>query len=230
MATKTNAKEIGTIGQMYEHRKTHQSGVLESRDEKFKTLMFRDKDGKSFTVTYSTFHSAWRKYAGEEPIQTSTQKEEEKSQKKEKADKAEKVIEETAKKPKLSQADKVKSVHALKDIIENAFAEKSVDIPLKITYSGGIKMRFNRHLIMEAWVRYAEEKYTFCTNEELAEKLKPLMPEYVEVQYHEKFQMQYKFRFMQDKVNEMLDIFCPVLREYIDEEKSKKKVNEEEEN
>lgn len=54
-------KVLGVIGQKYEDRKTGKSGVLESRDEKYKTLMLRGDDGVSFSICNSTFRSNWRK-------------------------------------------------------------------------------------------------------------------------------------------------------------------------
>lgn len=54
-------KVLGVIGQKYEDRKTGKSGVLESRDEKYKTLMLRGDDGVSFNICNSTFRSNWRK-------------------------------------------------------------------------------------------------------------------------------------------------------------------------
>jgi hypothetical protein len=54
-------KALGIIGQRYEDRKTGKSGVLESRDEKYKTLMMKGDDGVSFSVCNSTFRSNWRK-------------------------------------------------------------------------------------------------------------------------------------------------------------------------
>lgn len=66
----------GVIGETYQDRKhPDKLGVLESRDEKFKTLMFRDKEGNTFNIQYSTFRSQWRKYQGDEVLQTSSQKE-----------------------------------------------------------------------------------------------------------------------------------------------------------
>jgi hypothetical protein len=66
----------GVIGQMYQNRKRpDEIGVLESRDEKYKTLMFRDNEGKHFNIQYSTFRSNWRKYQGDAVIETSSQKE-----------------------------------------------------------------------------------------------------------------------------------------------------------
>ena len=66
----------GVIGETYQDRKhPDRLGVLESRNEKFKTLMFRDKEGNTFNIQYSTFRSQWRKYQGDEVLQTSSQKE-----------------------------------------------------------------------------------------------------------------------------------------------------------
>lgn len=67
-------KVLGVIGQKYEDRKTGKSGVLESRDEKYKTLMLRGDDGVSFSICNSTFRSNWRKVKEDvvetEPVET----------------------------------------------------------------------------------------------------------------------------------------------------------------
>lgn len=87
----------GIIGQMYENRrKPGEFGVLESRDEKYKTLMFRDSEGKSFAIAYSSFRSNWRKYTGDEVVETSTQKQEEAKKEEQKLE----VAKENLKEPK----------------------------------------------------------------------------------------------------------------------------------
>ena len=62
----SDAKVVGVIGQAYEDRTTGKIGVLESRDDKCKTLMLIDEGGKGFNVSYSSFRSKWRKYVEEE--------------------------------------------------------------------------------------------------------------------------------------------------------------------
>lgn len=73
-------KTVGIIGQRYEDRKTGKCGVLESRDEKYKTLMFRGDDGSTFNISNSSFRSNWRKVKEEvveaEPIETESVEEE----------------------------------------------------------------------------------------------------------------------------------------------------------
>ena len=170
-----NANEVGTIGQMYEHRKTHKAGVLESRDEKFKTLMFRDAEGKSFNVTYSTFHSAWRKYAGDASIQTSTQKEEEKSQKKEKVDKAEKVIKKSTKDIKpLSLKAKIDAISALETLLNNEVEKRTkpgiMRLRIKRTYKGGIKAYGNRHNVFEFWILSTNNRFDVYLSPAVSEK------------------------------------------------------------
>lgn len=61
--------EVGIIGQLYEDRKTGKRGVLESRNDKYKTLMLADENGDAFTISNSTFRSNWRKVKdGVEPV------------------------------------------------------------------------------------------------------------------------------------------------------------------
>lgn len=65
-----NDKSVGIIGQKYEDRKTGKSGVLESRDDKYKTMMFRADDGTTFNVSNSSFRSNWRKVKSEDETAT----------------------------------------------------------------------------------------------------------------------------------------------------------------
>lgn len=73
-------KTVGIIGQKYEDRKTGKCGVLESRDDKYKTLRFRAEDGSTFDISNSSFRSNWRKVKEEvvntEPIETESVAEE----------------------------------------------------------------------------------------------------------------------------------------------------------
>jgi hypothetical protein len=59
-------KTVGIIGQKYEDRKTGKSGTLESRDDKYKTLLFKADDGSTFNISNSSFRSNWRKVKDEE--------------------------------------------------------------------------------------------------------------------------------------------------------------------
>ena len=54
-------KTIGIIGQKYEDRKTGKSGCLESRDLKYRTLIFRADDSSTFSISFASFRSNWRK-------------------------------------------------------------------------------------------------------------------------------------------------------------------------
>lgn len=65
-------KTVGIIGQKYEDRKTGKCGVLESRDEKYKTLMFMGDDGRTFSISNSSFRSNWRKVK-EETVEVETE-------------------------------------------------------------------------------------------------------------------------------------------------------------
>lgn len=57
----SDVKEVGIIGQKYEDRNTGKTGILDSRDDKCKTLMMVDDGGKGFSISYSSFRSRWRK-------------------------------------------------------------------------------------------------------------------------------------------------------------------------
>lgn len=57
---KKETEELGIIGQKYCNRKTGKTGVLDSRDGRFKTVMLIDEEGKGFSVSYATFRNNWR--------------------------------------------------------------------------------------------------------------------------------------------------------------------------
>lgn len=63
-------KTVGIIGQKYEDRKTGKCGTLESRDDKYKTLLFKADDGSTFNISNSSFRSNWRKCKDEEVVET----------------------------------------------------------------------------------------------------------------------------------------------------------------
>lgn len=87
-------KEVGVIGQKYEDRNTGKTGVLDSRDEKCKTLMMIGEDGKGFSISYSSFRSRWRKCVDaitEKPVKEESAKVETKKVEKKKAEKKEVV-------------------------------------------------------------------------------------------------------------------------------------------
>lgn len=175
MAQTTN--EVGTIGQMYQNRKNKQRiGVLESRNEKFKTLMMRDSKGDSFTINYSTFKSDWRKYDGEQVAQTSTQVEEKKVKEKQAEKKVEQAEKKVAKPEKRDKAQK--SAVSSEDVTEAATAmyeyaiglvEKSKEnITVRIGRRGMIALRRGHKAIAEIWVnRKNPGKFDVVTNLEM---------------------------------------------------------------
>ena len=160
------ANEIGIIGQMYENRKSKKVGVIESRDEKCKTLMMRDSDGGSFVVTFSTFRSNWRKYEGEQKIETSTQKEE----KKEKAKTAEKKLEK--KRFKMDIREKLEIIESEKEIIQPIVDKsKCNDLNMKQSAKGGILIKIGRKTIFEVWNDYRNERINVCVREDVKDLL-----------------------------------------------------------
>ena len=160
---KATNTQIGTIGQMYENRKTKKVGVLESRDEKYKTLLFRDANGGSFSIVYSTFRSDWRKYTGDEVVaQTSTQVEE----KKEKVKQAERVIEKKPEKTKtkLTHEEKTKAAAALYDIVIDIVEKLDSSLSVKLTSKGCSAVRDGHTNVMQAWVAPTPGLYSLYTD------------------------------------------------------------------
>jgi len=208
MAANTVA-EPGTIGQVYEHRKTHKIGVLESRETKYKTLMFRDKNGGSFTTTYSTFRSDWRKYAGDEVIQTSTQAEEKKPEKKP----AEKPVKEKSEKKPDKKKENREEIEALTEETKNlvtAILEKAKkDLVVKIGGHGGkmncVRVKNGRKNLFEIWLH--KEAFEFFTNKELWDAME--FPEKfgdVKAEIHENFNLKYKAVFNEKALQAVIKI------------------------
>lgn len=219
--------EVGIIGQMYENRTNHKIGVLESRDEKYKTLLMRDKEGNTFNINFSTFKSSWRKYAGSEIIETSTQKEEKKSQKKDKAVKAKKVVEETTKKSNLSQKEKVQAVHALRDILTEALSDNKVsDIEPKITYKGCIKLRYDRHTFVEVW-RARGAYVDVYVNDILSDMIEFSSDEII-VKTEEKWMLKTRYTILEEKADILLKVVAQAMGMYVIADRKAKHKKEEE--
>lgn len=122
--------EIGTIGQIYEDRRTKKCGKLIERDNKFKTLLMESEDGKSFNITFGGFKSNWRKV--DEPEQT--------------VEEAMQEVELTEEKPKKKVKPKVKDAEgilAYEDIF-NSYVESlnSDKVSLRFVPAKGKKDSF----------------------------------------------------------------------------------------
>lgn len=167
MATKTKNtnEEVGIIGQMYEDRKTGRVGVLEERNAKFKSLMFRDTEGETFNIVYSTFRSNWRKYQGDKVIKTSTQVEEEKVETKKKAKSAEKVVKSETNEIKLSTEERVKRLRALSDLVSSAIIDRCLELKVDRSAKGALNIRYKKTSVIQIWDVYKLGKYSFRTKE-----------------------------------------------------------------
>lgn len=196
--------EVGTIGTMYECRKNGKIGVLESRDEKYKTLLLRDKNGDSFNITFSTFKSNWRKYTGEEKIETSGQTTEKKQTVEKKAEKASQSLDETKpvkrKSKKESLIDRATKQGIAKDleaIVANSISqlELSDNLTTRLNVKGGVTIRKGRKTVFEVWPDCTAnpiENVKFHMRKELWDEVvfsKKVGD--ITADYHEKWIMQY---------------------------------------
>ncbi len=229
MATKEATKEVGIIGQMYEDRKSGRVGVLESRDEKYKTLLMRDTEGKTFNIVFSTFRSNWRKYNGDKVIQTSTQVEEDKA-KTEKAKKdAKKVVENKSEVVKLSTEDKVKRLRALAELVDSKVKEHNLDkVRTERTSKGGLKVCYKKSTMFEVWDVYKLDMYSFRMKEAFDEQMSTQATrEYLEKGGGNKI----RYRVTPDKFEETLNDVLNAAEKWIEikNEKTKKEKEEKEE-
>ena len=153
------ANEVGTIGQMYENRKSGKIGVLESREEKYKTLLMRDEDGNSFNLTYSTFKSNWRKYSGDKTIETSAQITEKSDELEKAAEHATESLDEVKpianksnrKKAMISTSTKIEITRTLEPVVKKAINELSLDLSTFVNVKGGMSVRLGRKTLLEVW-------------------------------------------------------------------------------
>lgn len=161
-------KEVGVIGQMYEERKSKRLGVLESREEKYKTLLMRDPEGKSFNITYSTFHSSWRKYQGEVVVQTSTQVEEERAEQKKQEQKDTEAVTGKVKssKPKITTEEKIEKLDSICSVVYHRICDIK-HLKVERALKGYISIKYKNLKVMEIWDVTKLEKYSFRTKKEI---------------------------------------------------------------
>ena len=134
------------VGQMYENRRTKKVGVVEEIDEKYKTILMRDENGGSFNITFSTFKSNWRKYAGDKKIETSSQVEETKEE-------ATETIKKTEKKTKMSREDVYKTLDASYKIVEGIINSDYENFVSKMSSRGGIIIGVGSKKHCEFWIK-----------------------------------------------------------------------------
>lgn len=173
--SKTNVatnSEPGIIGQMYEDRKSKKRGVLESRETKYKTLMFRAEDGSSFNITYSTFRSNWRKYVGDEIVQTSTQVEEQRAEEEKREESNKQIVESKSEvvKTKISTEEKVKKVRAVEELVVSKIKSLNTDI-IKTTRTsrGCVIVQYKKKTLFEIWTKFNIDMFDLCVLNDIAE-------------------------------------------------------------
>lgn len=213
------AETVGIIGTTYENRKTKKRGVLESREEKFKTLMMRDNEGKSFNITYSNFKSNWRKYQGEDVIKTSSQITEERVEAEEKAIAAKDNIatqtvpqKETSSKKKstikrlFDNQGKAEVASNIEAIVKGCLTEPDIGLLAKRSAKLGILVKQNGRTKFEVWPMFDKNPIThvrICMKKELwdevvfSKKVGDVVAE-----YHEAWKMQFGAQIPVDALDE----------------------------
>lgn len=215
----TKNTEVGIIGQMYEERKSKKVGVLESREEKYKTLMMRDKDGKSFNITYSTFRSNWRKYSGKEVVQTSTQVEEKRTEEKKREKKSKKVVENKSEVVRLKTEEKVKLVRATEDIVDSKVKKSGIsDLKVSRTCKGGIVVSYKRNTMFEVWNKFNLDKYDIFFRGVVADTVNPKeLAKSIDAEFsiHEDWTLKYAYRVKQSNLESAVDALIEVVKNYL---------------
>ena len=227
MATEKKS-EVGIIGQIYEDRKSKRVGVLESREEKYKTLMMRDSEGKTFNITYSTFRSNWRKYQGEEVIQTSTQVEEVKVEEKKKAEKNKKIVETKSEVVKMTTEEKVKSLKALAETVEDKIKTLGLDLKVDRTSKGGIVVRSKKLKLFELWIKFGLDKYDFVSKDDIVQlnkKLYDSLAKTSEYTYKEKWDLKHFYKVPVESLDEALNIHIELAKLYVESKNKKEEEN-----
>lgn len=215
---KTQEQKPGIIGQMYEERKSNRLGVLESRDEKFRTLMMRDKEGKSFNINYSTFRSNWRKYNGEELIQTSTQITEQKAEKEKKAERNKETVERKSEVVKITTEDKIKIIKATKGVVEDKIKAVGLELKVEKTSKGGVSVKNGKTTMFEVWSKFNMDKFDIFFRDVVAEGVnvtdiaKNHNAEYTP---HDTWSLKHGFRVDKANLDSLLDALVSVVNVYI---------------
>lgn len=178
---KTMAKETkpvnnaNKIGQVYEERKkdgtTGRIGVIEEVNEKYKTYLMKDKEGKSFNITFATLKSNWRKYQGDEVVMTSEQKAEVKQAEKEELKEAKtEMAKSTETTIKFTKQERIDAIKAMRVVLKDAI--KDAKYPLEVVHlsKGGtvVKLVGKRRTMFEIWLplRYPDV-YSFRMREDI---------------------------------------------------------------
>lgn len=233
--TKVTNSEPGIIGQMYEERKTGRKGVLESRESKYKTLMMRDDKGETFNIVYSTFRSNWRKYTGEEVIQTSTQVEEAKTEEKKRAEESKKVVESKSEVVKMTTEEKVKKVKALDDVVCNKIESLGLDLKTSRTHRGCVIVRYKKKTLFEIWTKFGLDKFDFVVLEDVVALSRDDFNKVIndsDYTYKKDWHLSHLCRVKDNQFDDILDTLLSMSGVYVtskqENEKTKETKNEEE--
>lgn len=220
--SKENVTNVpGIIGQMYEDRKSKKRGVLESREEKYKTLMFRAEDGSSFNMTYATFRSNWRKYQGEEVIQTSTQVEEQRKEEEKKEESNKQIVETKSEvdKPKtVTTQEKVKKTRAVEELVSSKISKFDVPhVQTAKTGRGCVIVRYKKKSLFEIWTKFNIDKYDLCVLDDVAkidgDKFNSIK-EQSEYNYKEKWNLSHLLRIKNDDFDNVVDTLLELAIEF----------------
>ena len=221
MATKdVTKKSTDKVGQMYEERKkdgTGRIGVIEEVDEKFKTYMMRDKDGNTFNITFSTLKSNWRKYTGEELIQTSSQIEEQKEEEAKVVEDADKEIKKVSNKTRISTEEKVKRLRAVDTLVTNMIHEKNSNLRVSRKAKGAIVVSYKKTALFEIWEKYNVEKFDFAIREDLVAMDRDDFDHVIqmtEYEYLEKWVLKHRCRIATNKFSDVLSAILDIAIKY----------------
>lgn len=217
----TTNNEPGIIGQMYEDRKSHKIGVLESRNSKYKTLMMRAEDGSSFNITFATFRSNWRKYNGETVVQTSTQVEEQATEEKKREENDKQIVESKSENVKITTEQKVKIVRALSNLISDRITNDKIKVFR--TSKGAITVCYRRYKLFEVWVKFNTDMYDFVVRDDVFEFGKDKLVKLAEqtkseTVYKEKWEMKNMFSVKSNNGNsdKFIDTLIEISSNYVD--------------
>lgn len=209
--TKNTKTEVGIIGQTYINRKTKKIGTIESRDEKYKTLLMRDNDGKTFNVVYSTFKSDWRKH---DDGSVDAKKPDEA-----KDTKSEVKKESSAKKKMENKQKKIEVIMESFETVKTIIERSKMDLSAKKDSRGGIKIHYKRRTLFEIWVK--ENSFTIYSPVKI--KLSDSSAEYVHID-KDKWILKEKYivKNLKSSVGEVLEAVKPVVDKMAKEMDEKK--------
>ena len=213
---------MATIGTMYEDRKSKKSGILVEIDEKHKTMMFEQADGKTFQISTSTFKSGWRKKAEEESEKTIQEEFIDKvSEEKGEPDIVSLVEKKEEKKKKHREqsettmlSDMILDFVEYADVLNHKVNKEDFSVVV-FSSKNGIALKWKNRRIFEVYVKYRNNNYRMFMKNELFESLNNTLEDKIMAMQNVEFIMDRFFNADWDTVKKVSEALIPIILDVV---------------